>query len=101
MEKYNMSRRTRCYFTEEFKKQMVELYHSGKKRADIIREYDLTPSTFDKWVRNFNQSGSVNDKDNRSPEAKELEKLQKEIARLRMENDILKQAAVIMGRKEK
>jgi transposase len=96
-----MSRRTRRYFTEEFKKQMVELYHSGKKRSDIIREYDLTPSTFDKWVRNFNQSGSVNDKDNRSPEAKELEKLQKEIARLRMENDILKQAAVIMGRKEK
>jgi transposase len=97
MEKYNMSRRTRRYFTEEFKKQMVELYHNGKKRADIIREYDLTPSTFDKWVRNFNQSGSVNDKDNRSPEAKELKKLQKEIARLRMENDILKQAAVIMG----
>jgi transposase len=72
-----------------------------EKKSDIIREYDLTPSTFDKWVRNFNQSGSVNDKDNRSPEAKELEKLQKEIARLRMENDILKQAAVIMGRKEK
>ena len=37
--------------------------------------------------------------DNRTPEENELIKLRKENQRLKMENDILKQAALIMGRK--
>ncbi|KGR79679.1 transposase, partial [Ureibacillus massiliensis 4400831 = CIP 108448 = CCUG 49529] len=37
--------------------------------------------------------------DNRSDEENELLELRKEVQRLRMENDILKQAALIMGRK--
>ena len=46
-----MTKRERRTFTEEFKKQMVQLYQSGKPRQEIIREYDLTPSSLDKWVR--------------------------------------------------
>lgn len=38
-------------------------------------------------------------KDNRIAEENELLQLQKELKQLRMENDILKQAALIMGRK--
>ncbi|WP_393960402.1 transposase, partial [Priestia megaterium] len=45
-----MTRRERRTFTEEFKQQMVQLYQSGKPRKEIIREYDLTPSSLDKWV---------------------------------------------------
>ena len=44
-------KRTRRTFTPEFKSQLVRLYESGKPRADIIREYDLTASAFDKWVK--------------------------------------------------
>lgn len=44
-------RRERRTYTQEFKQQMVDLLNSGKLRADIIREYELTPSSFDKWVR--------------------------------------------------
>ena len=40
----NMEKRPRRTFTEEFKKQMVELYNAGKPRAEIVREYDLVPS---------------------------------------------------------
>ena len=36
--------RTKREFTEEFKQQMVNLANSGKSRAEIAREYDLTPS---------------------------------------------------------
>ncbi len=92
-------KRTRRSFTQEFKKQMVQLYENGKPRADIIREYELTPSAFDKWVKQSQNSGSFREKDNRTPEEKELIRLRKEIQQLRMENDILKQAALIMGRK--
>ena len=92
-------KRTRRTFTPEFKSQVVRLYESGKPRADIIREYDLTASAFDKWVKQSQSSGSFKEKDNRTPEEEELIKLRQENQRLMMENDILKQAALIMGRK--
>ena len=37
---------------------MVELFNQGKPRSEIIREYDLTASAFDKWVRRINTTGS-------------------------------------------
>src|SRR5699024_9960272 len=79
--------------------QKLNDYESGKPRADIIREYDLTASAFDKWVKQSQASGSFKEKDHRTPEEEELIKLRKENQRLMMENDILKQAALIMGRK--
>lgn len=84
-------KRTRRTYTPEFKSQMVRLFESGKARADIIREYDLTASAFDKWVKQSQSSGSFSEKDNRTPEENELIKLRKENQRLLMENDILKQ----------
>jgi transposase len=50
-------------------------------------------------VSQYHDTGSFKEEDNRSPEEKELIKLRKENQRLNMENDILKQAALIMGRK--
>ncbi len=94
-----MTKRERRTFTEEFKNQMVQLYLNEKPRQEIIREYDLTPSTFDKWLKQSQTSGSFKEKDNRSPEEAELLKLKKENQQLKMENDILKQAALILGRK--
>ncbi|MED1440159.1 transposase, partial [Aeribacillus composti] len=70
------------------------LYENGKRRKDIIREYDLTPSALDKWIKQSKTSGSFKEKDNRSPEENELIQLRKENKRLLMENDNLKQAAL-------
>ena len=42
------TRRKRRTFTEDFKKQIVDLYKSDKPRKEIIEDYDLTPSDFDK-----------------------------------------------------
>ena len=94
-----MSKRQRRTFTKEFKNQIVQLHATGKPRGEIIKEYELTPSAFDKWVRQHKASGSFEEKDNRTPEQEELLKLRKKNQRLAMENDILKQAALIMGRK--
>jgi transposase len=92
----SQSRRT---FTPEFKQQMVQLYESGKSRSSIVKEYDLTASALDRWISQSQRTGSFAAKDNRTPEENELLDLRKEVQRLRMENDILKQAALIMGRK--
>lgn len=94
-----MTKRVRRSFSKEFKEQIVHLHASGKPRAEIIKEYELTPSAFDKWVRQHQDSGSFEEKDNRTLEQEELIRLRKENQKLAMENDILKQAALIMGRK--
>ncbi len=86
-------------YTDKFKKQLVDLYHSGKRRCDICREYDIANSLFDKWVKQEQNSGSFHEKDNCTPEQEEPIRLRKEIQQLKMENDILKQAALILGRK--
>ena len=96
-----MARRKRREFKEEFKLQMVSLFQNGKVRSEIIREYDLTPSSFNLWVKQYGQSGSFKRADNLTEDQKLLKKLEAENKDLKMENDILKQAALIMGRKSK
>ncbi|KKO55131.1 IS3 family transposase, partial [Paenibacillus sp. DMB20] len=85
--------RERRTFTAEFKRQMVQLYENGKSRAAIVKEYELSPSALDRWIKQANTSGSFTEKDNRTAEENELIALRKELKQLRMENDILKQAA--------
>jgi transposase len=92
-------RREKREFTDEFKEQMVKLFNSGKLRSEIAREYDLTPSALNNWIRRINATGSAKERDNRTPEATELLRLRKENQKLKMENDILKQAALILAQK--
>lgn len=92
-------KRPRRTFSEEFKKQMVCLYNAGKPRAEIVREYDLTASALDRWIDRINKTGSSREADNRSDLENELIKLRKENKRLQIENDILKQAALIFAQK--
>lgn len=94
-----MTPRTRRLFTEEFKNQMVQLYLNGKPKYDIIREYGLNSSGLNRWIQQHEKTGSYKEVDNRSEEENELRLLRKENQKLKMENDILKQAALILGRK--
>ncbi len=86
-------------FKTEFKNQIVYMYNKVKLRTDIAREYDLSASALDRWIAQSQNSGSFTEKANRTPEENELRALRKEIQQLRMEKDILKQAALIMERK--
>ena len=90
---------SRKYYTEEFKHQIVQLYENGKKRADILAEYEISGTSLDNWVKRFKNSGSFQIKDNRSKEELELKELKRRNKELEMEVDILKQAALIIGRK--
>lgn len=56
-------------------------------------------STLDGQIKQSSSTGSFKEKDNRSEEENELIQLRKKIKQLEMENDILKQAALILGRK--
>jgi transposase len=85
-----MAKKERRTFIQEFKQQIVQLYLNGKPRKDIIREYDLTPSSLDKWVSQSQTSGSFKEKDNLTPEEQELIKVRKENKQLQLENDNFK-----------
>lgn len=88
-------------YTDEFKLQIVNLFNNGKPIKEIVAEYNIARSTVNKWASDYNSTKSFKAKDNRTQEENELIKLKKEVAQLKMENDILKQAALIMGRKSK
>lgn len=94
-----MAKKERRIFTDEFKKQMVDLSKTGKSKANIAREYELHPSALNRWINQAKNTGSFKEKDNRTIEANEVLRLKKENEYLKMENDILKQAALILGRK--
>ncbi len=86
-------------YSEEFKKQIVMLYKNGKSVINLGQEYNLPKPTIYSWVKNYNNSGSFKAKDNRAFEENELIYLRKENKQSRMENDILKQAALIIAKK--
>jgi len=92
--------KTNRYYTEEFKRQIAELAMNGKSVGEIEREYKVTKTTIREWVKRYTNSGEFGAEANRSAEEKELRELRRENRQLRMENDILKQAALILGRKD-
>lgn len=94
-------RKKRRVFSQEFKRQVVELYKAGKPRKELIADYELTPSAFDKWVRQYDEVEEDEEETGLTEVEKEVRELKKENAQLKLENEILKQAALIFGRMEK
>jgi len=86
-------------YTDEFKKQIVALYTNGKSANLIAKEYKISKSVIYRWANSNNNSGSFKTKDNRNATENELITLRKEIKQLKMENDILRQATLIVGKK--
>jgi len=89
------------YHSDEFKEQIVLLRKSGRTIRELADEYGLAKSTISTWESQHKNSGKFTVKDNLSESDKELRVLRRENKQLRMENDILKQAALIFAQKDK
>jgi transposase len=94
-----MSKKNQGDYTDEFREQIVKLYRNGKSVIKINKEYGVSKASIYKWIEKYDKSGSFRDSDNRSIEETELIQLRKENKQLRMEVDLLKQAALIMARR--
>jgi len=99
MGSHKAGRRARRRFTEEFKTGAVRLVLDERRTVGAVaREPDLTPSAPSFWVtraqadRTKGQSGLMKE------EREELARLRKENRELRMERDVLKQAAAFFAR---
>ena len=83
-------------YTQEFKKQIVELYKSGKSARTLAGEYGLVEQTIYKWVQKYDPKIQTEEGDNLSQA--DIAAMRKRIAELEMENEILKKATAIFAR---
>ena len=87
-------------FDEDFKKQLVKIYNQGNHSyMSLSEEYGVSAPTIRTWVIRYNDTKSFNIDDNRTEDEKELIELRKRLKQLEMENDILKQAALLLGKR--
>lgn len=88
-------------FTAEFKREAVRLLKVGDRPAAVIaRELGIPRNRLYKWTQDLDAKGAAALGGSGRPKASqdELSKLQRENARLREENEILKKAAAYFAR---
>jgi transposase-like protein len=84
------ARRGRREFSDEFKRDAVEIVRtSGKSIAEVARELGIYDSSVGNWVRQDEIDRGERDGLS-SDESYELSELRRENARLRMERELLK-----------
>ncbi len=87
-------------FTKEYKLEAVRLViEDGVSIAQVSRDLGIRPALLGRWKQEYEQEqkNGFAGEGNLSPE-EEVKHLRKENARLRMERDILKKAAVIFSK---
>lgn len=84
-------------YTDEFKQQIVDLYRSGQSVAYLSREYGVSNVTIYKWIKQLSPIEISDDGEEIS--TKDYKAMQKRIAELELECEILKKATAIFARK--
>lgn len=80
------------FYDEDFKKSIVSLYQSGKSQTSLSKEYGVSLSAINKWVKRYSE---IKTEDGDVFTAKQIKELQKRNAQLEEENLILKKAIAI------
>jgi transposase len=92
---------TRRKFSREFKLEAVRLVNErGVAVAQAARDLGLHENVLRKWVRELvaDPQQAFPGQGQMKPEQAEIERLKKEVAKLKMERDILKKAAAYFAR---
>jgi len=95
-----MERRKRRAFTREFKAETVRLVVDGKRTVgEVARDLDLTESALRLWVHQAEvDAGRGKPGELTTAEREELQQLRREVKTLRLEREILKQAAAFFAK---
>jgi len=98
MEQEERTPRPRRKFSDEFKRDAVEIVNtSDKSIAQVARELGIYDSTLGNWVKQDEINRGVRDGVSTS-EREEVTELRRENARLRMERELLKRAVAFWVR---
>jgi len=94
-----MANKPRRQYTEEFKRETVELIKSSEKSlAQIARELGVSDQNISRWWRAYGQTDNLDESQSVSKEA--YKAIQAELRRVKEERDILKKALNIFSRSE-
>ncbi|WP_432431225.1 transposase [Methylocella silvestris] len=93
--------RYRAAYPPEFRRQMIELVHSGRSPEDLAREFEPTAQSISTWVKQAEREAGKRADGPISAEREELARLRRENHRLRQERDILAKAAAWFARESK
>lgn len=83
-------------YSDDFRKMIVDLYHSGQKVKGLSSEYGVSDVTIYSWIKKFTPV-ELDDGSSITPD--EYAKLQKQMRKLQEENEILKKAMAIFAKK--
>ena len=83
-------------YTPEFKQQIVDLYNAGGTSYPQL-ERGVNRSTLSNWVK---QLSPIKVSEEETVTLEEYKALQKEIQRLKIENEILKKATAIFAKEQ-
>ena len=94
-----MVNKPRRRYTEEFKRETVELIKSSEKsQAQIARELGVSDQNISRWWRMYGQTDNFDESQSVSKEA--YKAMQAELRRVKEERDILKKALNVFSRSE-
>jgi len=86
-------------YSQEFRLQAAKLVvESGYTYQEAAARLGTTDWSIRQWAAKFRETGQLAPKAAPQPQAEEFRRLQQEVHRLRMENDILKKAAAYFAR---
>ena len=94
-----MKRIPKAVYTEEFKAAAVQQVLAGKKAAEVARELGMVEQTLHNWLKAYKQGklGTATGKAV-TPEQMEISRLKSELARAKMELEIVKKAAAYFAK---
>ena len=94
-----MSETKRARYTLEFKMEAVRLVRSGQVSAVTAKVLGIPKQTLEKWVR-LDSKGKLKGAGDKpmSAEQMDLARLRAQLARVKMERDILKKATAYFAR---
>ena len=92
----------RARYTLEFKQEAVRLVRGGQSLSSVARGLGVSAQSIDNWVK-ADAIGSLNDAKGKPVNADQMEitRLRAELAKTRMERDILKKATAYFARESR
>ena len=85
-------------YPPEFRRQMVELVRAGRTPGELARAFEPSAQAIREWVRQPERDEGHRSDGLTSAEREELQRLRREIRRLRQEREILAKAAAWFAR---
>ena len=83
-------------YTDEFKTMIAELVLSGQSVKDVASEYSLSETAVRNWAK---KKAPIKIEEGDTTNLEEINRMRKENARLKEENEILKKAMAIFAKK--